>query len=105
MAGKSPSKCTSTTAPSTCVILPTVFFAMALLLWSELDGLGAGDDLDQFLRDIRLPRAVVVDGQAVDHFPGVAGRAVHRGHARTFLAGAVLQQRLVDLHRQIVRQQ
>src|SRR5574341_1119051 len=93
MAGRSPSNWTSTTAPRTWVILPTRFFAMGSFLQTDarrapLQGLGAGDDLDQFLGDVGLPRPVVVDGQAVDHVAGVAGRAIHRRHARALLAGA-----------------
>src|ERR1700758_1943912 len=95
IAGRSPSKCTSTTAPRTWVILPTRFFAMgALLSFSvRLESLGAGNDLDQFLRDGGLARPIVVDGQAVDHVAGVAGRAVHRRHPRALFAGAILEQR------------
>ena len=45
---------------------------------APLQRFGAGDDLDQFLRDHRLTRAVVSDGLLADHFAGVAGRVVHR---------------------------
>src|SRR5688572_2525890 len=107
IAGRSPSNCTSTTAPNTCVILPTRFLAIDLSFNPSLvsQRLGAGDDFDQFLGDIRLARAVVRDGQAVDHVAGVAGRAVHRRHARTLFAGRVLQQRAIDLHADVARQQ
>src|SRR5689334_4658294 len=107
IAGRSPSNCTSTTAPSTCVTLPTRFLAIDLSFNPSLvsQRFGAGDDFDQFLGDIRLTRAVVRDGQAIDHVAGVAGRAVHRGHAGALFARRILQQRAEHLHADIARQQ
>src|SRR5215510_12396736 len=107
IAGRSPSNCTSTTAPNTCVILPTRFLAIGLSFNPSLSSqrLGAGDDFDQFLGDVRLTRAVVGDGQAVDHVASVAGRAVHRRHAGALLTRPVLQQRAIDLHADVARQQ
>src|SRR6202040_3341086 len=70
MFGRSPSNFTSTTALMTCVMLPTLFFAMifpSLDCPTPLQSLGAGDDLDQFLGDGGLARAVVGDGEPVDH--------------------------------------
>ena len=66
---------------------------------------GAGDDLDQFLGDHRLARAVVGDGLLADHFAGIAGRVVHRAHARALLRRGVLQQRAEDLHGDVARQE
>src|SRR5215469_16694578 len=103
MNGRSPSNCTSTTAPITWVTRPTMLLAMTLLPLS--DGFGAGDDLDQFLGDVRLARAVVVQRQALDHVARVARRVVHRCHARTMFTGSTFQQRAVDLDRQCLRQQ
>src|SRR3546814_15409310 len=40
-----------------------------------------------------------------DLFAGVARRIVHRGHAGALLGSRILQQRAVDLHRQVPRQQ
>src|ERR1700757_3770706 len=91
MNGRSPSNCTSMTAPITWVTRPTMLLAMSILPLS--DGFGAGDDLDQFLGDVGLARAVVVQSQALDHVAGVARRIVHRGHARAVLAGGAFQQR------------
>ena len=53
----------------------------------------------------RLALAVVLDRQAVDHVAGVAGRIVHRGHLRAVEAGLVLEQRAIDLDRDVARQQ
>src|SRR5690348_6799233 len=83
IAGSSPSNFTSTTAPITWLMVPTLFLAMISLVRSER--LGARDDLDEFLGDDRLTGAVVGDGEAVDHLAGIAGRAVHRRHARPLL--------------------
>src|SRR5690242_9167730 len=95
MNGRSPSNCTSTTAPITWVTRPTMLLAISLLPLS--DGFGAGDDFDEFLGDVRLARTVVVQRQALDHVAGVARRVVHRGHARAVLAGRTFQQRAEDL--------
>ena len=54
--------------------------------------LGAGDDLDQFPGDVRLPSPVVVLAQSLDHVAGVAGGVVHRGHPRAVLTGRTLEQ-------------
>src|SRR5688572_16113083 len=105
IAGRSPSNCTSTTAPITCVTLPTRFLAIDLSFSPSVlsQRLGAGDDFDQFLGDISLTRAVIGDGQLVDHVAGVAGRAIHRRHPGALLAGCIFQQRAIDLHADIAR--
>src|SRR4051812_20340234 len=157
--GNSPSKRTSTTAPMTWVIVPTLLWVVLIAMFSvflfqrhcgpmgpafgrpedklreaisrsvyrrieiasspavprndgtwnrmnwKLERLGAGDDLDQLLGDNSLASAVVVHRQAVDHFAGITRRVVHRGHPRTLFAGHILQQRGIDLHCEIVRQQ
>src|SRR5579871_1431327 len=105
IAGRSPSNFTSTTAPMTWVMRPTLFFAMGVLSSLASDGLGTGDDLDQLLGDDGLSRAVIVHGQAVDHVAGIARRVVHRGHARAVLAGVVLHHGAEHLDRQVARQQ
>src|SRR5689334_21494179 len=105
MKGSSPSNCTSTTAPRTWVTRPTMLLAIGRCSSSpESDGFGAGDDLDQFLGDVRLPRAVVVERQPVDHVAGVARGVVHRAHARALLACGALKQRAIELDRQVLRQ-
>ena len=70
-----------------------------------LQRLGAGDDLDQLLGDHRLAGAVVGQRLLADHFAGVAGGVVHRGHLRAVERGGVLEQRAEDLHRDVARQQ
>src|SRR3984957_19643769 len=91
---RSPSNCTSTTAPCTWVTRPTMLLAISLLPLS--DGFSAGNDFDEFLGDIGLARAVIVQRQAFDHVAGVARRVVHRGHARAVFAGGTFQQRPED---------
>ena len=59
----------------------------------------------EFGGDRRLALAVVLDRQAVDHVAGVARRIVHRGHLRAVEAGLVLEQRAIDLHRDVARQE
>src|SRR5918911_460067 len=57
-----------------------------------LQRLRTRDDLDQLLRDHGLARAVVAHREPVDHIARVAGRAVHRAHARALLGGGILEQ-------------
>ena len=70
-----------------------------------LDGLGARDDFDQFLGDLRLALAVIGQRQVVDHVAGVARRIVHGAHLRAVERRGVLEQRLEDLDRDVARQQ
>src|SRR5690348_7527350 len=106
IAGKSPSKCTSTTAPITWVTVPMVFLAMFLgFPCGGLQRLGAGDDFDQLLGDDGLARAVVIEGQPIDHIAGIAGGVVHCRHARALLARRILEQCGVDLDREVLGQQ
>src|SRR5690606_24750979 len=70
---------------------------------ASLERLGARNDLDQFLGNVRLALTVVGDCQPVDHLARIAGRIVHRRHLGAHLAGAVLEQRLEDLHRDVAR--
>src|SRR5450759_1106189 len=57
----------------------------------------AGNDLDQFLRDPRLPGAVVSQRQGVDQLAGVLGRAVHGGHPGPVFGGVRLEEDPVEL--------
>src|SRR5947199_1642912 len=84
-------------------MVPMVFLAM--VLWSSLERLGARDDLDELFGNGRLARAVVGDGEPVDHVAGVAGRIVHRGHPRALLARIILEERRIELYCEIARQQ
>src|SRR3984893_12079390 len=111
IAGNSPSKWTSTTAPMTCVTVPILFLAMLYNILTKShkipskppgetsQRLGPGDDLDQLLGDYGLTRPVIVESEPIDHVAGVAGSVVHRGHACTLLAGRVLEQRRENLDR------
>src|SRR5262245_41940997 len=76
MAGRWPSNWTSTTAPITWVTRPTCdpfpFVIVILVLARRLHRLGARNDLDQFLGDLRLALTVVAQRQPVDHVAGVA---------------------------------
>src|SRR6185437_6384034 len=106
MAGKGPSNCTSTTAPMTWVTRPIWLATVAISSVSfELDRLGAGNDLDQFLGDHGLTGAVVDQGLLADHLARVACGVIHRRHLRAVERRVVLQQRAEDLHREIARQQ
>src|SRR5215469_5418679 len=115
IAGNSPSKWTSTTGPTTWVIVPMLFLAMfskilvafrpAISASGGAQRFGAGNDLDQFLGNRRLASAVVVERQPGDHIAGIAGRVVHRGHARALFARGIFEEGGIDLHCQILRQQ
>jgi hypothetical protein len=71
----------------------------------SLERVGAGDDLDELLGDRGLARAVVGEGQPVDHLAGVLGRRLHRGHARGVLGGLRLEQHAVDLEGHVAREE
>src|SRR5882757_2204144 len=125
IAGRWPSNCTSTTAPMTwrtrpitlvAIVPVSYFFAFLGRCWTVADArsnlhdfvlqrLGAGDDLDQFLGDIRLAQAIVAQVQLVDHLAGVARGAVHGAHARALLGGGVFQEPAEDLRGDVARQQ
>src|SRR5215813_72244 len=106
ISGRCPSNWTSTTAPVTWRIRPTLLVAMVCLHPSlRSKRLGAGDDLDQFLGDVGLPLAIVAQGDFVDHVAGVAGGAVHGAHARALFGGGIFQQATEDLAGDVARQQ
>src|SRR6266852_5882155 len=88
IAGSGPSNCTSTTAPMTWVMRPTwvAMWSSSRMSWAA--GLGALERLG-----------------ARDHLAGVAGRIVHRAHARALLGRGVLQQRAKHLRGEITRHQ
>src|SRR5215813_14522142 len=89
----------------TCVIFPTALGVAMIVLVTELESLGARDDLDQLLGDHRLAGAVISQRLLADHFPGIARRVVHRAHARALLGRSVFQKRTKYLDRQIAWQQ
>src|SRR5882724_2911025 len=115
IAGRSPSNCTSTTAPMTWVIFPTALVGVAMVSpcylqtygfgASRSQRLGAGDDLDQLFGDHRLAGAVVGQGLLADHLAGIAGGVVHGAHLRAIERCSVLEQRAEDLHRDVARQE
>src|SRR4051812_20690340 len=105
MCGRSASKRTSTTAPVIWVIVPMLLVAMKVPFSLNLDGFGAGDDLDEFLGDRRLPRAVHLQRQLLDHVARVARGAVHRRHLRAVEARRILEQDAEDLDGEVARQQ
>src|SRR6202451_2610144 len=92
IAGRWSSNCTSTTAPMTWVMRPTLLAIMSSSQigsqrQSLLQSFRAGDDLDQFLGDHRL-----------------AGGVVHRRHLRAVERRRILDERAENLHREIARQ-
>src|ERR1700728_3350740 len=95
IAGRWSSNCTSTTAPMTWVMRPTVLAIMSSSQigsqrQSLLQSFRAGDDLDQFLGDHRLAGAVISECLLADHLAGVAGGIVHRRHLRAVERGGIL---------------
>src|SRR5580698_8310055 len=109
IAGRWSSNCTSTTAPMTWVMRPTVLAIMSSSqIGSQrqclLQSFRAGDDLDQFLGDHRLAGAVVGERLLADHLAGVAGGVIHRRHLRAVERRRVLDERAENLHREIARQ-
>src|SRR5215475_3064399 len=103
IAGRWPSNCTSTTAPMTWVMRPTGFAISSSSI--ELKRLGAGDDLDQLLRDHRLAGAVIGQRLLADHLAGIAGGVVHRAHLGAIERGGVLKERAEHLDAEIARQE
>src|SRR6266550_241844 len=109
ISGNGPSNCTSTTAPMTWAtrpILLLVAFTGAFIVQPFASKrFRARDDLDQFLGDHGLAGAVVLQGEPVDDFAGVAGCRIHRTHSRALFRSRVFQKRAEDLHRDVARQQ
>ena len=79
------------------IVFPSVF--------AFLERLGARNDLDQFLGDLRLTAAVVEQRIAVDHVAGVPRGVVHGAHLGALLRSDVLEQRPENLDRQVARQE
>src|SRR5438128_2169651 len=71
----------------------------------RIQGVRSGDDLEDLLRDLRLPRAVHLERQRVDELAGALRRASHRRHARALLGGRRLEQRAVELRLEVDREQ
>src|SRR5258708_11728159 len=110
IAGRWSSNCTSTTAPMTWVMRPTLLAIMSSSqIGSQrqclLQSFCAGDDLDQFLGDHRLAGAVVGERLLADHLAGVAGGVIHRRHLRAVERRRVLHQPAENLHPEMALQQ
>ena len=73
--------------------------------WRPYERLRARNDFDDLARDRRLPDLVHVQRQARDHVGRVLGRRVHRGHLRGEERRVRLEQRAIDLHLDVARQQ
>src|SRR6202045_2369390 len=104
IAGRWSSNCTSTTAPMTWVMRPTVLAIMSSSQigsqrQSLLQSFRAGNDLDQFLGDHRLAGAVVGERLLADHLAGVTRGIVHRRHLRAVERRRVLDERAESPHR------
>src|ERR1700757_3568336 len=110
IAGRWSSNCTSTTAPMTWVMRPTL---LAIMSSSQicsrrqcaLQSFGAGDDLDQFLGDHRLAGAVVSERLLADHLAGIARGIVHRAHLGAVERGGILEHSPENLHRDVAGQE
>src|SRR6266576_5396696 len=61
------------------------------------EGVRAGDDLEDLLRDLGLAGAVQREREVVDQLTGVLRGVPHRGHLRGEERGRRLEQRAVDL--------
>src|SRR6185369_6502857 len=113
IAGRLSSNVTSTTAPMTWLMRPTLlvvardlgFSILTSLLSGSLERFSARDDFNEFGGNRGLTRAVVLDGQAVDHVAGIAGRIVHRGHTAALLGCRIFKHRPEQLDGDIARQQ
>src|SRR6266542_2566993 len=64
-------------------------------------GFGARDHLENLLRDLRLPRAVHREREAVDQLAGRLRGVAHRRHPCALLGRGRLEQRAVDLGLQV----
>lgn len=60
------------------------------------------DDFDELGSDTRLASAVVDEGKAVDHFPGILACVLHGVHARRLLRSGALHKAVPYLRRQKV---
>src|SRR5438552_4620148 len=128
MAGTALSNSMSTTGPMTCTTRPRLSFVMPFfpvpderrpghsLYLSLLTPAGPRygyllrpsrarprHHLDDLLGDGRLAHLVHVEGEPVDHLPGVAGGGVHGRHARAVLGRRRLQEGPPDLDLRALR--
>src|SRR5215204_6286441 len=67
--------------------------------------IGAGRDLGNLSGDLRLTRLVVRERQLLLDLFGIVRGAAHRNHPRRLLGGDPLQDRLIELHFDVARQE
>src|SRR6185369_3660379 len=98
-------------SPATCPEIPHPLLDQRLEQFCPLTsltpssaGLTAGD-FQKFLSDIVLPQLVVLERQVVDQRLGVVRGVLHRYHARALLTGLGIQQNLVNINVEIMREQ
>src|SRR5207344_2367178 len=94
---------TSTTGPMIWTTVPTLLMGRPFRFLFQ--GRGSRDDLDELFRDARLPRAVVDEGQGVDHVARVLGSGVHRRHLRREESRLRLEDHAVHLELEEARQE
>src|SRR3954468_14235952 len=100
-----PLNCTSTTAPSTCVMWPILLLGVITFIVLLLQRFRARDNFDQFLGDHRLTRAVVLQGQLADDVTRIARGGIHGAHLGTKFSGDIFEKRAEDLDADVARQQ
>src|SRR4051794_9020659 len=120
ISGSFSGKTASMTTPVTCSTRPTLvpfpllsamgsFSCLQIESWllcaRLAERLGAGDDLQDLLRDLRLAHPVHFQGQLADHLLGVLGGVAHRRHPRPQLRSGGLEQRPVNRDRHVLRNQ
>src|SRR5262245_41226072 len=81
-----------------------VILASPVVLAGLAQRLGPARDLEDLARDAGLARLVVGQGQGSNDVAGVLGRVVHRDQARGVLARQRLEDGLVELDRDVPRQ-
>ena len=67
-----------------------------------LKGVGTTDDFNELAGDGGLARAIVEEGESVDHVTSVAGGVVHGAHLLGHFACGALEQRVVDGDAEVV---
>src|SRR5262244_2351706 len=106
MAGSFPgSNSTSTTGPITWTILPWLMCgSLDLRFHGFSEGFGSPHDVQELLRNALLARLVELDGQDVDHLPGVLGGGLHGRHAGAVLPRRRLHERAIHLDGHVPRE-
>src|SRR5207342_1700676 len=79
----------SRTGPITWTTFPILAIASS---FRSVERRGARNDFDELLGDPRLSRAVVGQGQGVDHVAGILRGRIHRGHPRAVFRSRRLEE-------------